>query len=791
MASFGARVVNKIRRVVTRESARFRSPLRVALIGYGNIAPEHADAYEATGLARLVGVSDVSPQAIAAALDRRGYLRGYRDYRQMLDEARPDIVSICTWPHLHADAVESAALAGVKGILCEKPLALQLADIERMRVACAEKGVLLAGGHQYRFHSSYVAAAALIRSGEFGTITRVTGHVKSSLANNGPHLMDTVRFLLGDPAARRVECRCRRDGQAFKHGVPAEEEARGIVEFENEVRFEFATGEAARSFFEIALEGTEGKLEVGIDSLRVNGVARPLVAANGCRNRQFGQFVRWVKGRLDSYPADFDASRRAVELVLALYESARLNAPVILPLQNRGDVIGQLYPDTRPQSESARCGADEFLPASSRMSPDERLAMDGGRRAVRHWFRSGPTFGPAELTNLAQVILSGNLSCTGGRMVPALERAFAQYYGSPHAVASTSGTAAIHVALGALNLNPGDEVITTPMTDMGTVIPILASNCLPVFADIDPESGNLTAESIARKITSRTRAVILVHLFGRPADLDGICELLRSRQIPLIEDCSQAHGAEYHGRKVGTFGALGCFSLQQSKQITCGDGGVTLVNRDDLAERAALFADKGWERKLGARGHRFLGMNYRMTELQGAVALAQLRRLPRMIQVRRAMADRLTRLLRDVPGVCPPSEPNGVLASWWVYAFRISNAALGVNPDVFADGLLAEGTRVSRIYLPVPVFEFDVIKYQRTYGQSRYPFSAYSYEAPTMAEFAGYQEFVQQLLFMNWSHRVRERHVEEIAGAVRKVTNQLACGKRRVREQAVATFSVA
>ena len=190
-------------------------------------------------------------------------------------------------------------------------------------------------------------------------------------------------------------------------------------------------------------------------------------------------------------------------------------------------------------------------------------------------------------------------------------------------MASTSGTSAIHVAVAAVNPDPCDEIITTAMSDMGTAIPILMANCIPVFADVDPITGNLTAETIARKITPRTRAVIVVHLFGRPADLGPIVDLLRPKGIALIEDCAQAHFAEYRGKKIGTFGDLGCFSLQQSKQITCGDGGLTLVNREDLIERASLFIDKGRSRKAG-RVHLFLGANYRMTELQGTVARAQL-----------------------------------------------------------------------------------------------------------------------------------------------------------------------
>lgn len=773
MASIIQRGLRKARRIAIRESARFRSPLRASVIGYGGIAPDHADGYEGTGLVQLVAVSDLRPPALAEASNRRPYLKTYRDFKQMLAEVRPDVVSICTWPQHHAEAVEAAVAAGVRGILCEKPLTLRLGDLDRMRTACTQRGVKLAGGHQYRFWPSFAAAASLVKAGELGTVQKVRGHIKNTLANNGPHLIDTVRFLLGDPPARRVSCRCQRVRQEFSRGLPAEDGAEGTIEFDGGAVFELLTGDLAPGFFAITIEGTQETLEVDNNSLQVNGKPRAVATPSNLRGRQFLEFARWVKGQQPSYSADFESSSRTVELVLALYESARTGGPVDLPLSNHEDVINQLYPDAAPEQSGSAVAGDALPGPSAATIGDDRPAMDGGRRAVSRWFSVSPAMGRPELTNLSRVILSKNLCCTGGRMVPALEEAFAQYYGSPHAVASTSGTAAIHVALGALNLDPGSEVITTPMTDMGSVIPILASNCIPIFADIDPVTGNMTAESIARKISPRTRAVILVHLFGRPADLGGISSLLRERGIPLIEDCAQAHGAEYGGRKVGTFGDLGCFSLQQSKQITCGDGGITLVNRADLAERAALFVDKGWDRNRGVRAHLFLGMNYRMTELQGAVALAQIRRLPGMIQTRRSMADRLTRLLHEVPGVLPPPEQEGVIPSWWIYSFRMIADTLGVGPDAFANALMAEGVQVRRVYLPAPIFEFDVIKHQHTYGTSRYPFSAFPYEAPDRADFPGFEEFTRQLLFFSWSHNVRPRHADETAAAVRKVARWL------------------
>jgi len=341
-------------------------------------------------------------------------------------------------------------------------------------------------------------------------------------------------------------------------------------------------------------------------------------------------------------------------------------------------------------------------------------------------------------------------------------------YGAPTAVASTSGTAALHVAVAALNPEPCDEIITTAMSDMGTVIPILMHHCIPVFADIDPVTGNLTAEAIAKKITSRTRAVIVVHLFGRPAELGPIQELLRSRGIALIEDCAQAHLAEYRGKKVGTFGDLGCFSLQGSKQITCGDGGITVINREDLVERARLFIDKGRSRKAG-RQHTFLGVNYRMTELQGTVARAQLAKCAAIIDARRTAADALTDRLRPLPGVILPQMPADTRSSWWLYNFVIDEALLGVNADEFCDGLRVEGVPAMRRYLERPLFEEEVIQKRRTFGSSGYPLSAVDYTPPKREDLPGLDEFFQRQIIVSWNSRLTGVHVDGIARAVEKL----------------------
>ena len=196
----------------------------------------------------------------------------------------------------------------------------------------------------------------------------------------------------------------------------------------------------------------------------------------------------------------------------------------------------------------------------------------GRRRWPRLGIPVGVTWAMRRLAQLTEVIRSGALNRNNGTKVQALEAAWAERHGVRFATAATSGTAAIHVALGALHLEPGDEVITTPITDWGTVGPILAQNCVPVFADIDPRTYCLDPEQAAAAITPRTRAIIAVHLMGQPCDMDAFLDLARRHNLYLIEDCAQSHFATWRGQVVGSIGDIGCFSLQQSKVITTGDG---------------------------------------------------------------------------------------------------------------------------------------------------------------------------------------------------------------------------
>jgi len=405
-----------------------------------------------------------------------------------------------------------------------------------------------------------------------------------------------------------------------------------------------------------------------------------------------------------------------------------------------------------------------------------KLAIHGGEKTRTKGFptvgdSSGRLLGEEEKRLLMEVIESGRLNRNGGTKVVEFEKQFAAKYGAKHAIASTSGTSALHVAVGALNLEPGDEVITTTITDMGSLIGILMQNLVPMFADVDRRTGNVTAETISKVISPRTRAIMPIHLFGQPCDMDPIVKLAEKHSLYVIEDVSQAHWSEYKGRRAGTMGHIGCFSFQQSKQMTTGDGGMTITSDDALAERARLFADKAWPRGSG-RGHLFLAMNYRMTELQGAVGLAQLSKLETILERRRRTAGLLTELLREAPGVNVPYCYEGVVHSWWIYSITIDEERFGVTPQEFAKALQAEGIPFGAGYIPNPMFDYPVIKERNTYGTSQIPWTL-----PQARPGVVYRDddvpntlwFLSHTLNMGWNEGITEADVRDIAEGIRKV----------------------
>lgn len=382
---------------------------------------------------------------------------------------------------------------------------------------------------------------------------------------------------------------------------------------------------------------------------------------------------------------------------------------------------------------------------------------------------SGRTLGEDELARLAEVIRSGVLTSTKGTQVAELERRFAALLGLPHAVACSSGTAAVHAAIAAVDPEPGDEIVTTPITDMGALTPILYQGAVPVFADVDPATGSVTAATVEDRLSDRTVAIVATHLFGNPCEIGAIRALADARGVPVVEDCAQAFLARSQGRMVGTVGSIGCFSLQQGKQMTTGEGGIVATGDPAHARRMRLFVNKAWPYGEPEPDHEFLALNSRLSELQGAVANAQLDKLESGIARRIAMADLLTRELAGVPGIETPAVRDGDVATWWRYPLRVDRDVIPGGPTALAAELRLGGVASAPRYIQKPAFACRVFKEQRTFGNSRWPFSIARPEALDydIARFPGTLAYLDAVLVLPWNERYEEDHVRGLADAVR------------------------
>jgi dTDP-4-amino-4,6-dideoxygalactose transaminase len=356
----------------------------------------------------------------------------------------------------------------------------------------------------------------------------------------------------------------------------------------------------------------------------------------------------------------------------------------------------------------------------------EQLALYGGPKTKNTPFETGMRFGEEELNNLRDALAQNTLFYWYGHQVKHLTERFAQMYEMPYCVAASSGTAAIHVALGACGVTAGDEVITSPITDMGTVIGILYQNAIPVFADLDPNSYNLDPRSVESKITDKTKVILVVHLTGGPADMDGIMAVAKKHNLKVIEDCAQSYLTHYKGRLCGTIGDVGCFSLNDFKQISAGDGGLLIMRDRTLYETSLRFADKNYQRLNTAQANRdvpFIAPNYRMNELTGAVGLAQLTRLPHICARRTEIGEKISAGIRDLPGIYPPKVYEGGKSTYWFYMFRVDEKAAGVSRDLFSDALEAEGLQNQRGYIPCCIYEYEMFVKKTGYRQTGCPFN--------------------------------------------------------------------
>jgi dTDP-4-amino-4,6-dideoxygalactose transaminase len=389
---------------------------------------------------------------------------------------------------------------------------------------------------------------------------------------------------------------------------------------------------------------------------------------------------------------------------------------------------------------------------------------------------SGRTLGAEEIALVTEALNSGTLTSTKGAMVKTFEAGFAARLGVKHAFACASGSAAVHIAVAAINPEPGDEIVTTSITDMGALAPIVFQGAIPVFADVDPLTYNVTAKTIEAVLSERTRAIIVTHLFGNACDMDPIMELANARGIPVIEDCAQSFEATYRGKNLGAIGAIGCFSLQQGKHMTTGEGGIVTTNDDALARHMFLFINKAWGYGDANPDHYFLALNYRMSELQGAVALAQLEKLDGVAKSRTASADKLTALLSGIGGVNTPVTTDDSVHTYWKYCLRIDDAVIEDGAPGMARLLKEKGIASAPRYIQKPAFMCEVFQKQRTFGNSRWPFTLARPEAVDYSaeKFPGTYEALHDVLVLPWNELYTDEHINYIADAVRDAAGRLA-----------------
>jgi dTDP-4-amino-4,6-dideoxygalactose transaminase len=389
---------------------------------------------------------------------------------------------------------------------------------------------------------------------------------------------------------------------------------------------------------------------------------------------------------------------------------------------------------------------------------------------------SGRTLGAEEIERVAEAIRSGTLTSTKGNLTRTFERRFATLCGTAHAWACASGSAAVHAAIAAIDPEPGDEIVTTAITDMGALTPILYQGAIPVFADVDPRSCNVTAETVRARLSPRTRAIVVTHLFGNPCEMGDLLALAGEHRLPVIEDCAQAFLAKAEGKRVGSLGAIGCFSLQQGKHITTGEGGIVVTGAAELARRLFLFINKGWGYGDPQPDHYFLALNYRMSELQGAVALAQLAKLQDAVCRRQRLAARLTRLLQGLPGITTPWVAPGNEHVYWKYCLRVDPDMVPGGSVELARRLRERGIASAPRYIQKPAFHCEVFQQQRTFGRSRWPFTLARREALDYSpgQFPGTFEALERILVLPWNERYSDETVDALALELREAV----CGSR-------------
>lgn len=310
-----------------------------------------------------------------------------------------------------------------------------------------------------------------------------------------------------------------------------------------------------------------------------------------------------------------------------------------------------------------------------------------------------PLLGEKELEYVSECVLTGWVS-SAGKFVGQFERMFAEFCGVSHAIATSNGTTALHLALLTLGIGPGDEVIVPSLTFIATANTVAYTGARPVFVDSERETWNIDAHKIEAAITPKTKAIMPVHLYGHPANMQPILEIAQRYGLAVIEDAAEAHGALYRGKRVGSLGDIGCFSFYGNKIVTTGEGGMIVTDRADLAQHMRILRDHGMQ-----PGHRYwhevLGYNYRLTNLQAALGVAQMEKVEAILEAKYRIARAYDQALDGIPGITLPPQAEWAKSVYWLYSILVDEGQYGASRDQLMALLNEHGFETRTFFPPI------------------------------------------------------------------------------------------
>ena len=426
-------------------------------------------------------------------------------------------------------------------------------------------------------------------------------------------------------------------------------------------------------------------------------------------------------------------------------------------------------------ASSGVLGAAQLGGQKAHAAADSKLAIQGGPKAVHGPVPRLVRWGEPERERMNALIDQANMFYWKGPQTTLLIDRFKKTCPLEHVMTCSSGTGAIHIAVAAAGIAPGDEVITSPITDIGTVIGVLYQQAVPVFADLGRNTYNLDPDDVASRITPKTKAIIAVHLAGNPCDLQALKSLADKHNLVLIEDCAQAWGARFRDRPIGTVGHISCFSLQAAKHVTSGEGGVVASSDPRFGPRLQRFGDKGMDRLKPGGLFEVFATNYRMSEPQAGFAAAQLTRLDGIAETRARLGNLLNKKLAGLPGIEPHAIHGDDRCTYWFLMFRFRPESFKCDRATFVKALAAEGAPASAGYIPVPLYGNPVFQ-NHGFFAGRWPLkeqglTTMDYSKVSCPEA---EAILKTGVRLTIHEGMSDSYVESVAEAVRKVATHYA-----------------